>query len=109
MLRDDDATVAVIAALRAWRGGQRIGSLGYDAERHHPRNPGAFPTVDELHAVTLRSWATVHEGDVLTPSVLDPFVADPCLTHFLAVVARECRSAKTGQNMSGCHQRETEP
>lgn len=103
MLRDDDATVAIVRAMR-WKGAR-----GIDREDVPGRlNPAFWPTVDEAHAMTWRCWATFTAGDILTPIPITPATHDRCLTHFLAVVARECRSTKTGQNMSGRPARETD-
>lgn len=103
MLRDDPDTVALVAAMRGRH--RQIGSDVPPGRLHHC----FWPTVDEIAAVTGLSWATVHDGDILTPIPITPATPDRCLTHFLGVVARECRSTKTGQIMSGRHGRETEP
>lgn len=107
MLRDDDETVAIVRWLCQHRGSARA----RDAESRmgaRMGTPGAICTVDELHAVTLRSWATFYAGEILTPIAVEPFVPDPCLTHFLGVVARECRSTETGRKGSIAYRRETE-
>ena len=105
MLRDDDATVAMLRAMR-WHGRRAIDS---SADAPGRLSPAFWPTVDEARSMTWRCWATFHPGEILTPIPLDPFTPDPCLTHFLAVVARECRSLKSGQNLSSAPARETEP
>lgn len=70
MLRDDPETVALVAAMC---GRHRQIDSDLPPGRLHYR---FWPTVDETAAVTGRSWATFHDGDILTPIPITPATPD---------------------------------
>ncbi len=108
MLRDDDETRAVLVELSALHGTRQISRLGYDGHGRQPSTPSALASVDELHAVTMRSWATYHPGEILTPIPTIHAEPDRCVEHFLSLFARETQSTKTGRDLSIAYRRETE-
>lgn len=108
MLRDDDETRAVLVEISALHGTRQISRLGYDGHGRQPSVPSALASVGELHAVTLRAWATYQPGEILTPIPTDPAEPDRCVEHFLGLFERETRSTKTGQQMPCARRRETD-
>lgn len=108
MLRDDDETRAVLVELSALHGTLQISRLGYDGHGRQPSTPSALASVDELHAVTLRAWATYQPGEILTPIPTTPAEPDRCVEHFLSLYEREMQSAKSRHILSIAYRRETD-